>query len=393
MDRKIIHIDLDAFFCSVEELYNPSLKGTPFAVGGSPKERGVISSCSYAARQLGIHSAMPSSKALKLYPKLEIIHPRHHQYLQISNQVMALVRDISPYVEQISVDEAFIDVSDIREDGRILAQQLQNTIQDKLNLPCSLGVASNKLVAKIANNVGKKLKPGNQPPKAISVVPPGHEASFLAPLPVSMLWGVGPKTSLQLEEIGIRTIGDLANWNEADLINRFGIIGSELKIRAQGKDDRLISLFQEVKSISQEMTFPQDINDVDILKKTIVNLGEQVGQRLRQSGMHCTTIKLKVRWQDFQTLSRQITLDNPTDQDTVIITWAWQLFESVWKTTKMVRLLGVGVSNLIISPIQLSFWDTTLLKDKQLQKAIDQIRNRYGKQIIKRGVSSNHPNK
>jgi len=388
MDRKIIHVDLDAFFCAVEELSDPSLIGIPFAVGGNPTERGVISSCSYAARQLGIHSAMPSSRALKLYPKLRIIRPRHHHYSNISHQVMALVNELSPLVEQISVDEAFIDVSDLIESGYIIAQRLQKSINQEMKLPCSLGVASNKLIAKIANDVGKKSNKSNQPPNTITVVPAGEEASFLSPLPVDMLWGVGPKTSQLLEQMGIHTIGDLANWIITDLTKRFGKIGQELKIRAQGIDDRPVSTSQEIKSISQETTFANDIGDISILRKTISKLAERVGQRLRRSGFHCTTIKIKLRWQDFSTLTRQITLDKPIDQDTIIITCAYQLFENIWQPGKKVRLLGVGVSGLSFSPLQLSLWDISSDQDKQLQEAIDQLRSRYGNRIILRGVDA-----
>jgi DNA polymerase-4 len=388
MERKIIHVDLDAFFCAVEELYDPSLVGIPFAVGGSPDKRGVISSCSYAARLLGIRSAMPSARALKIYPQLKIIHSRHRQYSQISDQVMVLVHNLSPDVEQISVDEAFIDVSDLKEDGFQLARQLQKTIHTNLKLPCSLGVATNKLVAKIANDVGKKSNKSNHPPNAITVVPPGEEASFLSPLPVDMLWGVGPKTSQTLEKLGIRTVGDLAHWNVTDLIERFGKMGQELSIRAQGIDTRPISVTQEIKSISQETTFSKDIDDRIILRKTISNLAEHVGQRLRRSGYHCSTIKLKIRWQDFTTLTRQTTLDKPTDQDKIIIDCSLQLFENVWHIGKKVRLLGVGVSGLNFLPSQLTLWDISSEKDKHLQEAIDQLRTRYGNRIILRGADT-----
>lgn len=388
MDRKIIHVDLDAFFCAVEELYDSSLVGIPFAVGGNPDQRGVISSCSYAARHLGIHSAMPSSRALKLFPNLRIIQPRHHHYSEVSDQVMSLVHKLSPLVEQISVDEAFIDVSDVKEEGLYLAQQLQKTINQNTKLPCSLGVAANKLVAKIANDVGKKSHRSNQPPNTITVVPPGEEAAFLSPLPVNMLWGVGPKTSQLFEEMGIHTIGDLARWNPADLMKRFGKMGQELITRAQGIDDRPVSTSQEIKSISQETTFAKDVDDISILRKTISKLAERVGQRLRRSGYHCTTIKLKIRWQDFTTLTRQITLNKSTNQDTIIITCACQLFENVWQKGKKVRLLGVGVSGLNFSPLQLSLWDVSSDQDKHLQEAIDQLRSRYGNQIILRGVDT-----
>lgn len=386
MVRKIIHVDLDAFFCAVEELADSSLTGVPFAVGGSPEERGVISSCSYAARQLGIHSAMPSSRALKFCSKLKIIHPHHHQYSKVSAQVMALVNDMSPLVEQISIDEAFIDVSDLHEEGYLLAKKLQENINQNLKLPCSLGVATSKLVAKIANNVGKKSNKSNQSPNAITVVYPGEEADFLSPLPVNMLWGVGPKTSQQLEHMGIHTIGDLASWNEVELTDRFGKIGAELITRAQGIDNRPVCTIQEMKSISQETTFARDIDDIAIIKKTLSKLAEQVGQRLRRSEYNCSTIRIKVRWQNFKTLTRQITLDKPTDQDTIIIACACQLFDNVWQHGEKVRLLGVGVSGFNTSPFQLSLWDTSSDDDKLLQEAIDKLRSRYGNRIIHRGA-------
>lgn len=386
MIRKIIHVDLDAFFCAVEELSDPSLIGVPFAVGGDPNQRGVISSCSYAARQLGIHSAMPSARAIKIYPDLRIIHPHHRHYSKISEQVMTLVHNLSPLVEQISIDEAFIDLSDLKDDGYIIAQQLQKTINISMKLPCSLGIATNKLVAKIANDVGKKKHKSNQPPNTITVVSPGDEATFLAPLPVDMLWGVGPKTNQLLEQLGIHTIGDLAHWNSIDLTKRLGKMGPELITRAQGIDDRPVTTAQEIKSISQETTFSKDIDDLSILRKTIIKLSERVGQRLRRSGYHCSTVKIKVRWHDFTTLTRQITLDTPTDQDTIIITCACQLFNHVWQSGKKVRLLGVGVSGLDFSPHQLSLWDMPSDQDKHLQQAIDKLRFRYGNRIILRGI-------
>ncbi|HKZ68683.1 MAG TPA: DNA polymerase IV, partial [Anaerolineales bacterium] len=210
MPRKILHLDLDAFFCAVEEQRDPSLRGKPFAVGGKPEERGVVASCSYAARQVGVRSAMPMSRALKLCPGLLIVSARHRAYGQTSDKVMAVLHDLTPLVEQISIDEAFLDVSDLPQSAEAIARELQRTIRDQLNLPASLGVATNKLVAKIATDVGKAAARTGDYPSAVMVVPPGEEAAFLAPLPAIALWGVGPKTADQLARLGLKTIGDIA---------------------------------------------------------------------------------------------------------------------------------------------------------------------------------------
>ncbi len=222
MLRKILHLDLDAFFCAVEEQRDPNLRSKAFAVGGRPETRGVVASCSYAARRFGVRSAMPMARAVKLCPHLIIVPSHFDAYRAASQQVMAHLYQLTPLVEQVSIDEAFLDVSDRPEPAEGLARRLQTTINTELNLPCSLGVATNKLVAKIANDVGKAAARSDQPPNALQVVPPGQEAAFLAPLPVEALWGVGPKTAERLHGLGLHTIGDLARWPEADLGRRFG---------------------------------------------------------------------------------------------------------------------------------------------------------------------------
>ena len=220
--RQIIHIDLDAFFCSVEEQLDPSLRGKPFAVGGRPDGRGVVSSCSYAARAYGVHSAMPSAQAVRICPDLILVSSHFQAYGEASKIVMTKLREITPQMEQISIDEAFLDVSDLPHDLLNLARILQSEIYDELNLPCSLGIGSNKLVAKIANDVGKASAKGKTSPMAITIVPSGEEADFLAPLPVEMLSGVGPKTAQKLAVLKINTIGDLAAHDEIKLMQRFG---------------------------------------------------------------------------------------------------------------------------------------------------------------------------
>ncbi len=315
MHRTILHLDLDAFFCAVEELNDPSLRGKAFAVGGSPQGRGVVASCSYAARQFGVRSAMPMSQALRLCPGLLVISHHHGNYGEMSEKVMQRLNDLSPLVEQISIDEAFVDISDLHEPPELIARRLQKRVNDEVGLPCSVGVATNKLVAKIATEVGKKTAKKEFPPNAVTVVPPGTESEFLAPLTATMLWGVGPKTAAKMAGLGIKTIGDIARHPAEDLIRRFGENGRDLVRRAHGVDDSPIVTGREVKSISQETTFARDERDDKLLAQTLRDLSAHVGRRLRQAGIAGVTVRLKLRWPDFTTLSRQVTLPQPTDQD------------------------------------------------------------------------------
>jgi len=385
--RKIIHIDLDAFFCAVEELRSPSLAGLPFAVGGKPDERGVVSSCSYPARQFGVHSAMPVSRALRLCPQLVMLPPNFSAYRDASHQVMEILNDLTPLVEQISIDEAFLDLSDLPESVERIAARLQRKIQDNTRLPCSLGVAANKLVAKIATDFGKASHLGVGYPNAVTVVPPGEERGFLAPLPVKSMWGVGPKTAEKLAELGVRTIGDLAATSQAVLTHHFGKMGFDLLAHAQGRDDSPVTPMHIVKSVSQEITFEKDSSVEDRLRQTLILQSEQVGYRLRCEGMCGLTVRLKIRWPDFTTLTRQVSLAAPTDQDREIAAAALALFESVWKPGQRVRLIGVGVSGLSACSYQLSLWDSPSEKDRRLVAALDQIRIRYGEKSIRRGFT------
>lgn len=378
MPRKILHMDLDAFFCAVEELHNPALRGKPFAVGGRPETRGVVASCSYAARQFGVHSAMPMAQALRHCQGLVIVESRHETYGEYSRQVMEILQQLTPLVEPVSIDEAFLDVSDLPEAGQEIASRLQARIRQELGLPCSLGVATNKLVAKIATDTGKATRRGPTPPNAITVVPPGQEAAFLAPLPVKSLWGVGPKTAAQLESMGIHTIGDLTGVSEAVLIHHFGKNGADLARHAQGIDDSLVVTSHETKSISHEVTFDRDVRD---------------GERLRQESLNGTTVRLKLRWSDFTTLSRQTTLAQPTDQDGVIFSAVYQLFEKAWVEKRPVRLIGVGVSGLSAASRQLSLWDSGQEKEHRLLEAVDELRERFGAGVIRRGDRLKPPRK
>ena len=390
MTRKIIHLDLDAFFCSVEELRDPTLRGKPFAVGGRPEHRGVVASCSYPARRYGIRSAMPMARALRLCPQLIVISGRHGDYSQASRQVMAHIKALTPLVEQISIDEAFMDVSDLPESGEFIARRLHTKILQQEGLPSSLGVATNKLMAKIATEVGKAANRGDDPPNAITVVPPGQEAAFLAPLPVNALWGVGPKTAERMDVYGLHTIGDVAKFPESELVLMFGNFGRELYARARGIDNRPVETVHETKSISQETTFSSDVLDEEHLRDTLRTLSSTVGRRLRQQGLVGNTVKIKLRWPDFTTLTRQIALDQGTDQDTQIFEVAIDLLKKNWPQGQPVRLIGVGVSGLHPPVRQLELWNHQAEKERRLQSALDDLWKRYGRGVVNRGEVHKH---
>jgi DNA polymerase-4 len=392
MPRTILHIDLDAFFCAVEETRNPELRGKAFAVGGKPEERGVVASCSYAARRMGVRSAMPMSKALRLSPGLIIVASRHSLYREVSRQVMKRLHDLTSLVEQISIDEAFLDISHIREEPETIARTLQARIRDELQLPCSIGIASNKLVAKLATEVGKalalqKIKEQGlaEPPNAVTIVPFGEETAFLSPLPADMLWGVGPKTFARLTDLGIHTIGDIAKWPESELIRLFGENGRDLVRHAKGIDDRPITTERETKSISQEITYSRDVRDDNVLQETLREMSVELGAQLRKNNLVGKTIKLKLRWPDFTTLTRQTTLNHSTDQEDEIAKAALELLKSVRKPNQAVRLIGVGVSGLGQPIRQLGLWDMDHEKSQRLQETVDELHNKYDKKVIHKG--------
>ncbi len=386
MSRTILHLDLDAFFCSVEETQNPDLRGKPFAVGGKPNERGVVASCSYAARALGVRSAMPMSRAIQLCRNLIIVPSRHNLYGEVSEQVMERLRNLTGLVEQISIDEAFLDISDMSEPVARIALNLQAGIKNELHLSSSIGIASNKLVAKIATEVGKKSsKKKKEPPFGLTIVPFGEEAKFLNPLPADMLWGVGPKTSARLTELGIHTIGDIARWPENELVSLFGENGRDLWRHAQGIDNRPVVTEYETKSISQENTFNVDVRDEKTLEKTLREQAREVARQLRKNDLAGKTVKLKIRWSDFTTLTRQVTLPTSTDNEDEVFHTAIRLMKTVRKPNQAVRLIGVGVSGIGAPVRQLSLWDAGSEKSRKLQEVVDQLQEKYGKDVIHKG--------
>ena len=387
--RTIMHADLDQFFCACEEQRDPSLKGKPFAVGGRPEGRGVVASASYAARAFGVRSAMPMAHAVRLCPELIVVRPNFPAYRVASQQVMERLHALTELVEQISIDEAFLDVSVLGEPGEQVAQRLQGTIRTELDLSCSIGVATNKLVAKIATDVGKGMARSGAIPSAICVVPPGEEAAFLAPLPASALWGVGPKTAEKLAGMGMLTIGDIAAWPPEDLARRFGQHGEDLARRASGVDDRPIVTERAAKSISQETTFAHDVRDRTRLEQTLRVQAHEVAAKLQRKELMGTSVKLKIRWPDFTTPTRQLTLPQPTDEAEVIVEAALRLFNQIWPERQPVRLIGVGVSGLGTPPRQLSLWDAPTPEEQarqaRLRAALAAVQGRFGKDAARRG--------
>ncbi len=378
--RWIIHVDLDAFFASVEELLDPALRGKPIIVGGNPAQRGVVSSASYAARRYGVRSAMPTSRALRLCPHAILLRPRHEEYARRSRAVMEILHEITPQVEQISIDEAFLDVTGcehlwgpVEQIGRLI----QTRIKEEQHLPVSLGIASGKLVAKIACDWGK--------PEGLVIVQPGQEAAFLAPLPIERLWGVGQVTGDRLRAFGILTIGDLAAWPEEELVQQFGDMGRSLYVSARGIDRSRVRRSRPHRSISQEHTFARDVGDEETLLRTLLRMSENVATRLRRRRLVAQTVRIKLRFADFSTFTRQVTLDQPTDQGQVIYERARRLLARNWRKGQMLRLLGVGVSGLLDGGgYQLDLFDQTDQRRARLNRALDDIQTRFGQEAITR---------
>ncbi len=320
---------------------------------------------------------MPTARALRLLPGLKVVPPRHGVYGEYSDRVMELVRGAVPVMERISIDEAFLDVSDHPRPGVEVAACLQAEIRSRFALPSSWGVASNRLVAKIATNVGK--------PGGLIVVPPGREAAFLAPLPVGMLWGVGPKTQKLLAASGVRTIGDLAALATERLRSLFGERGTELAARSRGEDESPVEEGDEPRSMSSERTFARDLKEQRALMRALLGLSEDVGGRLREAGLAGTTVRVKLRWSDFTTITRQRRLPQATNQDGEIYRAAADLLVGARSPGRAVRLLGVGVSGLGPAVRQLGLFDRQWEEDARLLQAVDSIRARYGWRAVQRG--------
>ncbi|MFQ6606056.1 MAG: DNA polymerase IV [Fidelibacterota bacterium] len=347
--RGIIHFDLDAFFCSVEVLQRPQWQGQPLVVGGSPEKRGVVASASYPARKYGIHSAMPMAQAVQLCPQLIIVPPHFKRYRTYSRIVMGILETAAAAFQQVSVDEAYLDVTsqlarweEIVEIGR----GLQTKIAQHVGLPASLGLATNKLVAKIASAYGK--------PKGFTLVTPGTERAFLAPLAIGKIPGIGPRTAARLKALGIPTIRQLQTCS-LEQLKPFGRWGALMIKWARGEDTRPVREERVRKSLSQERTFPKDVVAQEVLFKHLKKLSDNVATRLQQKELLVRTVFIKVRYSDFTTLTRQKRLLRPTNSLETINRMARELLVKVWDGQRPLRLLGVGGRDFYSEGDQLSF--------------------------------------
>jgi len=381
-DKIIIHIDMDAFFASVEQLDNPEYRGKPVIVGADPREgdgRGVVSTCSYEAREYGIHSAMPISRAYSLCPDGIFVKPRGKRYSEISKKIMEKLYDFTPQIEKISIDEAFMDMTGCFHFYRSLKEmgkKIKKSIKKEFDLTASVGIATNKSIAKIASDLEK--------PDGITICYPGNEKTFLKNLKIDKLWGVGEKTSAKLEKMGLYKIGDIAEIPLEFFKKRMGKSGVHIWKLANGIDSRDVEMDNSVKSISNEITFHEDTNDREKIKNTIFTLSEKIGSRARKKNLKGRTIFLKLRLKDFSTFTRRKTIDKHISNTVGIKKIAFQLFENFKYRDSYFRLIGVGLANLKkeVKVKQLNlFSNKEEKKGKILDKTIDEIKEKFGNKI------------
>ncbi len=381
MARQIMHIDLDAFFVSVEQVLNPDLKGKPVVVGGRPERRGVVASASYEARAFGIHAAMPLITASRLCPQAIFIEGSFPRYRDASQKFMAILADFSPYLEPLGLDEAYLDATgfeSIHGSSHQMAASIRGRVKSDLGLCASVGIATCKVVAKIASDLSK--------PDGLLVVPAGEERSFLSNLPVDKLPGIGKKSEQILKGLGVNTIGELAALPPYVLKSHFGAAGEIMRNQANGIDDRKVAPPGEASSISRETTFGKDTRDNSLLEATLRYLGERVGGDLRQQGKQARCVAIKLRYADFTTVTRQHTLGQPTDTDQTIFDTGYRLLKKELSMGKQaVRLVGIGVSNLVDAGRQLDMLDSSARRLERLNTAIDRIRDKYGFAAIQTG--------
>lgn len=381
--KTVFHLDMDAFFVSVEELFDPSLKGKAVVVGGRSNDRGVVSAASYEARKFGVHSAMPLRTAYQHCPHAIFVDGHPDRYRDYSQRVRQVLDKFSPLVEMASIDEAYLDMTGSE---RLLgaplaaAHALHNAIKSETDLNCSIGIATSRLVAKITSDQAK--------PNGVLWVLPGNEARFLAPLDVRKIPGVGKVTEKNLHQLGIRKIGDLAALDQGFLESKFGKWGLALAGKAIGLDaggwfDTAFCAREDPKSISHEHTYSEDTADPGRLEATLAKLSEMVGRRLRENGLHSRTVQLKLRYEDFSTITRAHSLDHATQLDHEIFDTARALFRRNWKPGAKVRLLGVQTTSLSAIEGQLNLLDDAkTTKWRDALRAVDGLRDRYGESAV-----------
>ncbi len=387
INKTILHVDMDAFFASVEQMDHPELRGKPVVVGAPPDKRGVVSAASYEARKFGIHSAMPSREAYRRCPDAVFRPVNGRRYSEVSRQIQDIFEEFTPFVEPISIDEAFLDVTGslrLFGSGVDIAVKIKETIKERIGLIASVGVACNKFLAKLASDLDK--------PDGLTVVPANRAdiIKFLAPLPVGRIWGVGKVMEAHLVDAGIKTIGQLQQITETELEYIAGKHSAGfLRRLAMGEDARDISLERIDKSISKEHTFEYDCDSAEEIKKILADLVDNVGYRLRQSEKFAGMARLKIRWQGFKTITRQRTFNNPVCDDFSLRKMAYEIFDNE-VLIKPVRLIGFGVGKLTESvPQQLDLFDN--IEDKgrkeKLSRTVDDIRKKLGYESIKRASS------
>ena len=376
-----MHVDLDSFFVSVEQVVNPGLKGKPIVVGGDPKGRGVVATASYEARAFGLHSGMPLVTAARLCPAAILIEADFVKYREFSRKFMAILNDFSPSIEPRGIDEAYLDVTGFESlHGSIqqMANKIKQRVRDELGLCASVGIASCKVVAKVASDLSK--------PNGLIEVLHDEERSFLAPLPVEKLPGVGEQSAKVLRGLGVHTIGELSRTPPRILRRHLGSAGETLHHLANGIDESQVLPPGEAKSISREITFAEDTRDYSFLEATLWAQSERVGADLRKRGKQAKCVTLKLRYADFSTITRSHTLQHSVDTDQEIFTTGTALLDRVLETEKRaVRLIGICVSSLADVSLQARLFSPYTAKLGHLSKAVDQIRSKYGFDAIQTG--------
>ena len=376
----ILHMDMDAFYASVEELDNPLLKGKCVIVGGQ-SERGVVSAANYEARKFGVHSAMPVFQAREKCPEAIFLPPRMGRYKELSAKFMSILREFSPLVEPVSIDEAYVDIAGCeRLFGGIneIAPSIKKRIREGLNLTCSLGAAPNKFLAKIASDMDK--------PDGLTIIMPENVQQFIESLPIHKVPGVGKNTHDKLKLLGIRTLGDVKNYPAEIIIRKFGKFGRRLMELADGIDRSVVTPVSKTKSVSAEETLLRDTDDKQALKRYILKQAERVARELRKLDVRARTISVKIKHSDFKQVTRSVTIEDPTQSSEVIIREAFQLLEC-YRMPKEARLIGVGVSNLVseTGPAQVDIFERDDPENsnwEKLDEAIDTITEKFGTDVI-----------
>lgn len=376
----ILHVDMDAFFASVEQLDNPKLAGKCVIVGGL-SGRGVVSAASYEARKFGVHSAMPIYLARQKCPHGEFLPPRMKRYSEISDKIMAVLETFSPLVEPVSIDEAYVDISGcerLHGNFQAIGSAVKKKIKESVGLGCSIGIAPNKFLAKIASEMNK--------PDGLTVIMPEDAVRFVKSVPAEKVPGVGKVTVKELEKLGIRTLGDVKKYPPEALIKRFGKFGLRMMELASGSDDSPVLPPAPGKSVSVETTLKSDTLDINLLKEYLLKQSEDVGSELRRTGMRAKTIVLKVKHADFRQITRRVTIKTPVQSSQVIYKEASNLLEA-YGVKEKIRLIGVGATGLIpgSEPVQLSIFGADNKKDgkwEKVDRAVDDIKKKFGKDVL-----------